>query len=311
MRFCYFTLISVVFLTSTCFADGFYNIKDDIQCSFVQGEIHCTKNNEPITGKVIAFYSSETNEDNSWRITNQQNDDMIFKKIYMEFYVKNSKIDGTLTRYDINENVIHTDKYKDGKRLASNNQLINIYNIENLNYSSLKSEKKFIDETGNPANGIAVKLNKEGEKLLLFAAEYPLTQGKINGEAVFFGKLGEIKDRTVYINGIIEKNQIKHCVASEKDLLFLGAALADYFSVPTRENFNRLSSQSNKVTFTPSNTVQLSDDNEATITSENIGGAVYYGIKIYDTKGKCPQGYREDAPRWSKGPEPGIYSYTI
>lgn len=95
------------------------------------------------------------------------------------------------------------------------------------------------------------------------------------------------------------------CSAAESDANAIGAALADYFAIPSHTNTPAGTAADFGVTLTGTNTGTISGaDPNAGIT-----------ITVSDRTGRCPQDYRDASDAWSDGAAtaaaPGVYTKRI
>lgn len=102
-----------------------------------------------------------------------------------------------------------------------------------------------------------------------------------------------------------------YCSAAESDARSLGAALADYFSIPTNVSFAKngtRESTDQEFTFSDNNKVKLSNKNTAEI--EGVTDTNSYVIRVDESvTGRCPDDYMDGNPRWDTATH--VYSYTI
>ena len=93
-----------------------------------------------------------------------------------------------------------------------------------------------------------------------------------------------------------------YCSAAESDAQAIGAALSDYFAIPSHTAFTASSSSALTIGTT---TLTLSGGNTFAALSPNSNGQ--YVIAITDISTRCPTAYQDSSSRWSSG----VYTLTL
>jgi len=101
------------------------------------------------------------------------------------------------------------------------------------------------------------------------------------------------------------------CSAAESDAQSIGAALADYFAIPTNQSFADVTAAE---TITISGqTYDMSGTNTVAVDEALDGttGNTTYRISVVDKANRCPIDYRAGNKKWSQGAGPATYAYTL
>lgn len=101
------------------------------------------------------------------------------------------------------------------------------------------------------------------------------------------------------------------CSAAESDAQSVGAALADYFAIPTNQSFadvgpaDTITIGGQTYDMSGTNQVQVDESKDATT------GNTTYRISVTDTANRCPDNYRSGNLKWTQGAGPATYAMTL
>ncbi len=93
-----------------------------------------------------------------------------------------------------------------------------------------------------------------------------------------------------------------YCSGAESDAQAIGAALSDYFSIPTNRTYHYAGGNSLTIGTT---TLTLSNGNTVGAIAPNANGQ--YPIAVTDTSGRCPATYQASNSRWAGN----VYTLTL